>query len=374
MLALYMSVSVMLALGYLWLILHLLGYWHTKPQGPKHRTRPIQAQFSIIIPARNEAEHIQSCLQAWLDNKHLEDYVLEIIVIDDHSTDNTTSIVKEIDHPIIRLIDLSHFGTKGSKKLAVDTGVNAAKGNYIIQTDADCTVTPGYIKSLASLIQQYDIDLLAGSVKFEHSKNLFEHFQSLDMCGMMALTKAGIESNRWYLANGANLVYKKSLACDLDKSFASGDDVSRINQFAIIENCALHFSNDPNLTVSTSPEKTMQTFIPQRLRWGTKNKHTTNPVILGIMGLVFFQSLWFYIHIMACAVFGPIALLALGLHFFIKMTMDYLLLEASTKQYGLADSLKYFLPAWVIQQLYISLLGIASLLMDKYRWKGRIVQ
>jgi len=51
-----------------------------------------QTSFSIIIPARNESNNIVGCLQSILNNNYPKD-LYEIIVIDDHSTDNTSELV-----------------------------------------------------------------------------------------------------------------------------------------------------------------------------------------------------------------------------------------------------------------------------------------
>ena len=97
---------------------------------------------------------------------------------------------------------------------------------------------------------------------------------------------------------------EKTYAEALDKRFASGDDVARINQLAHLDTSKIHFSNHKNLIVTSPPLPDLISLIKQRLRWGTKNKHTKSLNLLGTMGLVFVQSLWFYVHAIAIVCFG----------------------------------------------------------------------
>ena len=377
MLALYTSISFVLATCYVVFILYILKYWYQDKSPQQLRDKYTSHKFSFIIPVRNEADQIQECLNSILKNEELETHVCEILVLDDYSTDETKTLVQGISHPLIQLIELKdHVGSaiEGSKKRAIDLGVSLAQGDYIIQTDGDCLIGPSYVRTLAKLLNTYQISLIGAPVVFAPSNTLLEHFQTLDLSGMMALTKAGIMSKKWYLANGANLIYKKDLSRDLDKSFASGDDISRIGQYAKLENQEIYFSNENALCVTTPPENTLKSFIAQRIRWGTKNQHSNNPTLLCAMALVFIQSLWFYVHVFAIILIGIPAIFIACTHLFLKLSVDYLLLETSTKHYDSRNSMRYIIPAFIIQQFYISMIGLASLVVKKYNWKGRVVK
>ena len=170
--------------------------------------------MTILIPARNEEKNIRTCLGSLLNNEDITSHVNEILVIDDHSSDTTVIRVKEMNHPLIKvfeLADLKSDSSLGSKKEAIDFGVSLATGEYILQLDADCIVGPKYISTLIAILNKYEINFLAGPVRFGPSQNMLEHFQTMDLSGMMALTKAGIDNKKWYLANGANMAYRKDL-------------------------------------------------------------------------------------------------------------------------------------------------------------------
>lgn len=113
--------------------------------------------FSIVIPAFNEANRLGKSLESILAFMRKWGYTFEIIVVDDGSTDSTPALVEEKlkNHKELRLVRLPSNQGKG---YAVKTGVREAKGKYILFSDADLS-TP--IEELPKLFQHikegYDI-------------------------------------------------------------------------------------------------------------------------------------------------------------------------------------------------------------------------
>ena len=101
-------IAILLTLFYVWLIL-LYRRWFVrlKPFVDAIETQPA-VSFSIIIPARNEAANIGACLKS-ITAQNYPSHLIEIIVIDDYSTDNTAAIVQQWQQQYtnIQLIDLS---------------------------------------------------------------------------------------------------------------------------------------------------------------------------------------------------------------------------------------------------------------------------
>ncbi len=107
---------------------------------------------TVIIPALNEeegiAEVIRRC-QAVLSNDD------EIIVVDDGSTDKTSSIARKTGVRVIK-----HDVNKG-KAFALRTGFNAAKNDVLVTIDADCTYPPEAIPKMIDALRS--ADLVVGS-------------------------------------------------------------------------------------------------------------------------------------------------------------------------------------------------------------------
>lgn len=88
-------------------------------------------KVSIIIPMHNSSLHIEECINSVLNQSYKE---LEIIAVDDKSTDNTIQIVEQIKDERIRLVKLEN--NVGAAK-ARNKGIDLAVGNYICFLDSD---------------------------------------------------------------------------------------------------------------------------------------------------------------------------------------------------------------------------------------------
>ncbi len=94
--------------------------------------------ISVIIPVYNEERNIKACLDS-LENQSLKP--LEIIVVDDGSSDGTLKIVK--DFPV-RVLRQSHQGPGPARNLAAES----ARGDILVFVDADMTFDPEFLKLL----------------------------------------------------------------------------------------------------------------------------------------------------------------------------------------------------------------------------------
>jgi glycosyltransferase involved in cell wall biosynthesis len=85
---------------------------------------------SVIIPAYNAASTIAQCIRSCIDQQHS---TIEIIIVNDGSTDGTQSIIESINDPRIVLINQKNMGCSQAKNI----GLAKAKGNFIQYLDAD---------------------------------------------------------------------------------------------------------------------------------------------------------------------------------------------------------------------------------------------
>ncbi|GAI00092.1 unnamed protein product [marine sediment metagenome] len=116
--------------------------------------------ISILIPARNEEENIKRCIISLLK----QDYEnIEILVLDDNSTDYTARIVLELSQkdPRVKLYSGGPL-KKGwlGKSYACHQLSKYAKGDYLIFTDADTLHFPNSISSSVACLHRYRIDAL----------------------------------------------------------------------------------------------------------------------------------------------------------------------------------------------------------------------
>ncbi len=109
----------------------------------KVQSRP--PRVSVIIPTYNHARYVGEAIQSALAQDYDD---LEIIVIDDGSTDNTRQVVAQFDHRV-RYIWQENKGLSGAR----NTGIHAARGDYIALLDADDCWLPAFLSSVVARLE-----------------------------------------------------------------------------------------------------------------------------------------------------------------------------------------------------------------------------
>ena len=115
-----------------------------------------QPRLSLVMPAFNEESTIATAIERCL----AKPFVLEVIVVDDGSTDKTVAILKNMDDLRIRVIQHSHNRGKGA---AIRTGITAAAGEYVGIQDADLEYDPADLARLLVPLDQGLADVVYGS-------------------------------------------------------------------------------------------------------------------------------------------------------------------------------------------------------------------
>jgi hypothetical protein len=118
---------------------------------------------SVIVPARNEETCLGACLASLTAQAGLD---LEIIVVDDSSTDHTREIAES--YPSVRIVDAGAPPPNWTgKNNAVAAGVRAAQGEWLLFTDADTVHLPGSLARALAEAQQREVAMLSYSPEQE---------------------------------------------------------------------------------------------------------------------------------------------------------------------------------------------------------------
>ncbi len=154
-----MFVAVVVMLGY---VARRIRAYRSVPTVDRLPDRPLDT-VSIIVPARNEEASIARCLRGLLAQRYPQD-ALEVIVVDDNSTDRTADIVRGFssEHPNLQLIAAGELpgGWKG-KPHACWQGAKVAKGAWLCFMDSDTSAQPTLTASALTYAQAEEIDLLS---------------------------------------------------------------------------------------------------------------------------------------------------------------------------------------------------------------------
>ena len=373
----YIAICTLLTIFYAVIMALYHRYWVLTSTLNTSKDFP-QKSVSVIIPVRNESENIALLLEDLL----AQDYpqaLLEIIVVDDFSDDNTATLVKQFPREKVKLIALKDFIFQNEiihayKKKALEVGIQQAQNEIILTTDGDCRVHKDWVKTMMMYQSISNSKLLTGAVIMNHTDTLFEKFQALDFLGMMGITAAMLKMKIFNMANGANLLYEKK-GFEEVKGFeginqvASGDDMLLIYKFALQYNQSVGFAKHPSAVVYTSTEKSLRGFLRQRFRWTAKSKDYQDKRMTFILGLVFL-----FVCTLVFNFFGLFFSKTLCLLFFIQLVVksvsDYRLLKSTSSYYHREDLMKSFWSSQFFHILYIVVVGSLGNLLN-FEWKGR---
>ncbi len=291
-------ISIVLFACYAGLIIYYAISWRSIPtlnlilSGAEGKPLTLNPKLSIIIPARNEEQNIKACLDSICNQSYPKEWY-EVIVVDDHSTDNTASIVKQFKN--VKLISLSEYvdgGLNSYKKKAIEIAIAQSTGELIVTTDADCIVPHHWVQTIASFYQQNNAAFIAMPVAINCNNRFIEIFQSLDFMTLQGITGASVYKKAHSMCNGANLAYTKSAFeeangfKDID-NIASGDDMLLMHKIYKQQPDKVFFLKSKEVIVQTAPVKTVAEFFNQRIRWASKADKYDDKRIFGVLLLVY---------------------------------------------------------------------------------------
>ncbi len=361
-----------LFMGYGLLVLYYWYGWKNIPLFTPAASAP-QTRISIIIPARNEAAHIGHLLKA-LQEQDYPSILFEIIVVDDHSEDETAEIVRQF--PGVHLILLRAGTINSYKKKAIETGIAAATGEWILATDADCIPPAGWLRTIASFAEKKEAVFIAAPVYMKHSKSLLQLFQAMDFMVLQAITGAVVHKRQLTMCNGANLAYTKK-AFEEVKGFsgidniASGDDMLLMYKIGKRYPEKVMYLKSEQAIVSTQPQPTWRSFFNQRLRWASKAARYQDKRFFPVLLWVYLFNLSFLSLLVAglwCSCYWKWFLVL-----WVAKTMVELPLFLSAARFFQATTTAiwffFFQPLHMIYTVISGLFGQAG----SYEWKGRKV-
>lgn len=339
--------------------------------------------ISVIIAARNEENNINGLLQSLYDQRYPKE-LYEVIIIDDHSTDNTWPLLQEQRFfPMqVKPLQLQYFVEERSaiasyKKKAIETGINAAAGTLIVTTDADCRFNPMWLQTIAGFYEANNAKFIAAPVTFHNQRTLLSVFQSLDFLTLQGITAASVYKRFHSMCNGANLAYEKSAFHEVNgfnniDNIASGDDMLLMHKiFKQYPNGVFYLKNREAI-VTTDPVTTWKQFFHQRIRWASKADKYDDKRIFIVLLLVYLLNVCFLAGAVA-AFFKTTWLMLVLLLLLAKVLIEFPFVNSVAIFFGQQKLMKYF-P--FLQPLHIGYTIIAGWLgkFGHYEWKGRKIK
>ncbi|MGE0115778.1 MAG: glycosyltransferase [Steroidobacteraceae bacterium] len=219
-------------------------------------------RVSIVVPAHNEERLIARTVETLLTST---DVILEIIVVDDGSTDGTAEAVRQrfAHEPRVRLLQQANAG----KAEALNTGIRAAHEEVIIALDADTLFTEHTVSRLAAHFADPKIGAVAGNAKVGNRVNLLTRWQALEYVTAQNLDRRAFEQlNCITVVPGAVGAWRRTAVTEaggfLGDTLAEDADLTmrivRHGYRVVYEQTAHAYTEAP---------QTFGAFVKQRFRW-----------------------------------------------------------------------------------------------------------
>jgi len=134
---------------------------------------PVTEPVSVIVPAYNEKEGIEAAVRSLAGGDYPD---IEVVVVDDGSTDGTAAIVERLALPNVRVIRVPN----GGKPNALNTGVALARHDLIVTVDGDTIFEPLSIRMLVQPFADPSVGAVAGNVKVGNRQTLVAAWQHIE--------------------------------------------------------------------------------------------------------------------------------------------------------------------------------------------------
>lgn len=359
------------------LLLYFLWNRLDKPSGAPGSDLPVdQPAISVIIPVRNEADHLLNLLEDF-EKQTLEPSFFEILVVNDASTDQTAEIVEEFRARTtlsVQLISLDETTDRAPKKTAITRAIALSRGHIVVTTDGDCRIAPQWLESHWHAFVSGEVQMVSGPVTFTKETHFSDYLQTVEFSSLIGSGACSIAVGKPTMCNGANLAYRKSAFQEVGgfegvNQIASGDDEFLMHKIAKTFPGSIRFLKTSGAIVRTIPHRNWSDFYQQRKRWAGKWNYyqTRAPKILAAYIFAINFSLLLCLLLTLAGQISGYTLLALGL---LKILPEWLFISTVLRFLEKSHCIPAIPVVQLLYPLYVTVFGLSAR-TPTYAWKGR---
>ncbi len=327
-------------------------------------------RVSVIVAARNEEQIIARCILSLSALRYPEE-LLEVILVDDHSTDKTLSIMKNETQTlpffkVLSTIEDNSFILKGKAK-AIDTAIKNCSGEIIISTDADCEIGREWVHETVKYYSGHTA-MVCGFTQIKSSDSLFAKMQNLDWLYLLTLASASAGLKMIMSCVGNNLSFTKAAYKKVGGyesiNFSVTEDLALMRKINSDKKFEIKYPVDKSCLVETLPCKSLDEVLSQKRRWfkggtGINMLGYLVGIELYALNFLFLFGLFFLNY----KIYLPLIVL--------KMMSELILVSQTLKRFDLQSLYKYYLFFSIYFALYGLILPFTFLLNPRIKWKGR---
>lgn len=333
---------------------------------------------SVIVPAHNEAQNIGSCLAALIRQDYPAE-LLEIVVVDDRSDDGTGDIVQRLaeEYPYVRLVRVEHTPPGfAPKKFAIHQGIQSARGEIILTTDADCRPPRTWVRSMVSYFDRATGAVVGFSpLVLGPSNPLLRALYRLDSLALASLAAGSVGIHYPLTCSGRNFAYRRQVYVELGgfgkfAAVGSGDDDLLLGRIRDETAWKIRYAFAKQSHVPARPVSSAKALWNQRTRHASKALLYAWP-IRAIAAWVYAVNLGFLALVVRAVVADSAGVFAAA--WLLKWLPEFLLLHRT------ARALQFPSPLWmvpvvsVVHAAYVLVFGFLGQVRS-FEWKGRSYQ
>ncbi|MBU1115822.1 MAG: glycosyltransferase [Bacteroidetes bacterium] len=323
---------------------------------------------SIIVAARNEEQNILECIES-LDKLEFPENKIEIILVDDNSTDKTGQIIDEFifGKPKFRkIISSKKKGDLKGKTLAISNGIEIASNEIILTTDADCVVAPTWAKRIASYYVDDSVAIVNGMTN-QFEIDSFSAMQSVDFIYLLSTASGAINIGKPMSCIGNNMSYRKSAYEEVGGyeglEFSVTEDFNLLMAIDSLKKYKIIYPIDKEALVTSKACSTFKELYHQKKRWSVGGLEMRFYGLV-IIGTAFLANLMILISpFMFSKAIIPLLTF--------KIIIDYFLIAPVHQKLGLTLKAKHFFLFELYFILYVVIIPIILIFTRKVTWKER---
>jgi cellulose synthase/poly-beta-1,6-N-acetylglucosamine synthase-like glycosyltransferase len=355
----------------LYLLLHIIFFiGFLRSNSLKKNNKTANIKVTVIVAARNEEKIISRCI-ASLKNLNYDKNLLEVILVNDKSTDSTRSVMlnETKDCSFIKVIDSDDTETKNlkGKANAIDSAIKIAKGSIILMTDADCTVPSDWVTETAGYYNE-NVNMVCGFTKINYTNSFFAKLQALDWIYLQSLAACSSGIGSILSCIGNNLSFTKNVYNEIGGyekiNFSVTEDLAIMRRINSDSKYNVIYPVNPGCAVTTEECKTVSELYNQKKRWFKGG--------LGINFLGWILGFELY-AVNLIFVFG---FLFLNIYFYfilivVKFVSELIIILPIYYRLNFRNLLLYFPLFQIYFAVYGLLLPFTFLINSKINWKER---
>jgi cellulose synthase/poly-beta-1,6-N-acetylglucosamine synthase-like glycosyltransferase len=356
--------------------------WRRIPLSAELGLDDVHTFFSVIVAVRNEEDNILHLLED-LSGQVYPQSAFEVIVVNDHSTDDTARLVADTVTTVnfqLRLLHLSDYLQAPSpgdnyKKKAIEYGVSAAHGQWIVLTDGDCRVGSRWLTTIAGCVSTTnDVQMVSGAVTFGVERSVFGHMQTVEFASLIGSGAATLQLGLPTMCNAANLAFAKSAFVEVDgyagtADTATGDDLFLMHKLHTRYPGGISFLRNPAGIVFSRAKDSWQAFYQQRKRWASKWNLYQDWRVSTLAVFVFLANAAIPVGL-AGSFLGRVALSWLLIGVAARFAAEFMFLRDVLRFLGKEGQAKWIFPVQLIYSFYVTFFAIIAQKRG-YVWKGR---